>query len=382
MPGSSNRSIGPGRREPVRGDTSLRTSEDAVEQAERNRGSYSALAPVHLPCKSPQPRFTAAQIPLSSVYQSQEQSTGNATHSQSYRDPASQQHVPAYFPPSPPSTISGEEDAPTNTDPGSPGVTTTAAQTETREDAENSHNAGIRACQRCCLGKAPRQNRPALSYTGTSADTTHLPNLRECAHFEAEAMDIQSAEPAKGRVGIAVQQLPETPRQTPASSVNVSFPCISPLQHHPRQSAEAFFRSILPAFPRDAAHELVGYAVDASIDLICPAWSGAVLDRTHIDGTRTLYTILPSHATTADTLGLRSDILALLDTASEDLMCSRCVIGLRRDEMDQRDAKATLHGLCYVGGNVISSTVPGHLARDPISNCTIAANVIIVIVEL
>lgn len=55
--------------------------------------------------------------------------------------------------------------------------------------------------------------------------------------------------------------------------------------------------------------------------------------------------------------GLRDDVVSILDLASEKLACGRVIVALERDAMP--DFPSTLHGLCYVGAQVVKSAELG-----------------------
>ncbi len=155
---------------------------------------------------------------------------------------------------------------------------------------------------------------------------------------------------------------------------------------------------------------------DAGIELLCPDWGGAVLiaqgssnvdmssadDSTEEDDdddddqstVRTLYLSLPSSITNASSssgasrssrpaslsssrtrnprnnettlpLQLRETLLKVLDHASDKLECDKVIISVERA---MPDFKSLLHGLCYVGGQVVSyggGALPGIPSASP-----------------
>ncbi|KAN0060466.1 hypothetical protein ACQY0O_007797 [Thecaphora frezii] len=166
------------------------------------------------------------------------------------------------------------------------------------------------------------------------------------------------AQPLAMRSAGAAGLMPATPEVSPDQEV----------QHFAVKSAKAFFHRIFKDFSEQARVE------DAGVELVCPGWSGAVLktsgsasseaavphsesyssDASNSSGTssadskRTLYVSMPS---LVDQSQLREHVLALLDAASEKLGCDSVVLCLDRQ---MRDFAMVLHGLCYVGGQVVS----------------------------
>ncbi|PWN26340.1 hypothetical protein BDZ90DRAFT_233471 [Jaminaea rosea] len=193
--------------------------------------------------------------------------------------------------------------------------------------------------------------------------------------FSSNASSLQRlTNPRATSIAAAMSRLPDTP----LPSATTSPACIASLSHHPTQSAQAFFSTkLFTDFPTSKGSEgLVGVADDAGVDLACPGWEGAVLDQTRLGGGRTLYTLLPPSARAER---LREDVLALLDLASEKLGCGVVVIAVDKQGVtDDAERKAVLHGLCYVGGSVVSA----HGGKDPISRCTVRRGTALVAVEL
>lgn len=125
--------------------------------------------------------------------------------------------------------------------------------------------------------------------------------------------------------------LPDTPEHTPLT--------MSPadgVQHHPAASARAFMKRIFPALPAEAAVE------DAGIELVCPGWEGAVLDRTAADEGRTLYVNMP---TQADASALRENVVAILDVADEPLACVSVVICIDKNVKDLGESLLLAHAV-------------------------------------
>ncbi|EPQ29186.1 uncharacterized protein PFL1_03473 [Pseudozyma flocculosa PF-1] len=205
--------------------------------------------------------------------------------------------------------------------------------------------------------------------------------------------------------------MPATPEVSPDKEV----------QHFARKSAEDFFHRIFTDFaPASAQVE------DAGVELVCPGWSGAVLktgtaaeeaagERSTSYGSsggrssssssssvskRTLYVSMPRQV---DQSQLRELVLALLDAASDRLGCGTVILCL---DPQMRDFATVLHGLCYVGGQVVSvggegkgkgpagqqvdSVAPPEAASwrspspasEPISGCSPRGGLVLVGVEL
>ncbi|WFD36483.1 ATP-binding cassette long-chain fatty acid transporter pxa2 [Malassezia cuniculi] len=136
-------------------------------------------------------------------------------------------------------------------------------------------------------------------------------------------------------------EAPATPDISPANGAH----------HHPDQSAATFVRRIFTRLD-----DAVPYAAeDAGVELACPGWSGAVVERTHTTHSprdparRTLYVHMPANM---DRSRLRDNVLAVLDLASERAAAGRVVFCLERST---RDLVSLLHGLLYVGGHVVSA---------------------------
>ncbi|PWN51209.1 hypothetical protein IE53DRAFT_368255 [Violaceomyces palustris] len=133
--------------------------------------------------------------------------------------------------------------------------------------------------------------------------------------------------------------MPATPEMSPANGV----------RHCAAASARHFLRRIFEDFPEE------GNAEDAGVELVCPGWHGAILisddpDDVSEEGKskRTLYVSMP---TTIDHSLLREHVLAILDAACDRLACETVVICLERE---MKDFATVVHGLCYVGGQVVS----------------------------
>ncbi|CEH14539.1 Ornithine decarboxylase antizyme [Ceraceosorus bombacis] len=150
--------------------------------------------------------------------------------------------------------------------------------------------------------------------------------------------------------------MPNTPEATPTTM----SPAEGLLRHQPTASAFELLQSIYPLLP--SASSSLGVAQDAGVELVCSKWRGAVLDEDGGTGTtssRSLHVLMPNDIRAGGPL--RDEILALLDLASERLACGRVIIAMERAEME--DFPTTLHGLCYVGAQVVSDA--GHTLLVP-----------------
>lgn len=201
-------------------------------------------------------------------------------------------------------------------------------------------------------------------------------------------------------------QYPSTSRGSSATSTNSSLPSGPELgvSHRPTFSARAFMVELFPSLEDKllSAKSVVNsksksrknrslkegwLAEDAGVELIenCFGWRGAVLDRNGAvmrktgRGTpekRVLYVSMPlgdnnnnrisggqepNPTSTSNHLyqsqaSLRTTVLSLLDFASDSLHppCGALVLSIEKDLLAQGELPSLLHGLCYVGGNVVS----------------------------
>ncbi|CAO1632209.1 unnamed protein product [Sympodiomycopsis kandeliae] len=243
------------------------------------------------------------------------------------------------------------------------------------EEDEMSHSAGRRLTAAAAAVATTESNRPRhqINHSSVSASATASERRQH---------------PQRGHSTLNTV-MPDTPQQTP----NTMSPACASVSHHPTEAEHKFLRSILPDLPLQVgAKHVIGSTEDAGLDLVCKGWQGAVLDQSRIrsrddddddDGNitnRALYAMMPPKAQAER---LREEVLALLDVASERLRCDLVIIALRRNEMDDADWKAILHGLCYVGGTVVAmggSTGPN--GTDRLTNCTVAQGIVLVAVEV
>lgn len=136
---------------------------------------------------------------------------------------------------------------------------------------------------------------------------------------------------------------PGTPDLSPASN---------DVHHHPTATAEGFVRRLFVNWRPGGAQK----AEDAGVELVCPGWSGAVIERCTAGpagaardaARRALYVHMPR---AFDRSQMRHHVLQVLDLASGRLCVSRVVFCLERD---LPDLSSLLHGMCYVGGQVTS----------------------------
>lgn len=194
--------------------------------------------------------------------------------------------------------------------------------------------------------------------------------------------------------------LPDTPDASPST---VSHPD-GMVHHQLSASACDFVKSVLPNVPIGSAKgkgqtQCGRYMVeDGGMELVCQGWAGAVLIDTkpsympvssssfspgssrirhglssrmsrsssassasaieRRSPRRTLLTRIGASDLT-DTKDLRARILDVLDHATERLHVDNVVFVLDRTGLDEERFRAIVHGLCYVGGNII-----GHGPHD------------------
>lgn len=236
------------------------------------------------------------------------------------------------------------------------------------------------------------------------------PGRREPSANEEMESRSWNASTKKGDQDIS-KCLPETPD---ASPLFIS-PAEGNVHHHPSMSALAFVKSVLPKlkpFGGDGQHSSQGRYIieDAGMELVCPGWTGAVLidvkpktatvpsmpstprmrssrmsrtsstaSRSSAGGAgvpertpphRTLLSrinaashqydaaafasSLSATAAAPSTKDLRAHVLDALDHATERLHVDNVVFVLDRSGIqDDEHFRAIVHGLCYVGANVI-----------------------------
>lgn len=157
--------------------------------------------------------------------------------------------------------------------------------------------------------------------------------------------------------------VPGTPDMSPANM---------DVRHQPTAMAEAFLRRIFVNWNASGAYK----AEDAGIELLCPGWTGAVVQKhtctTRSAQLRSLYVHMPR---SFDRSTLRDHMLRILDAASDSVCASRVVFCLERDIPD---LSSLLHGLCYVGGQL--SSLQGQ--RDEWMQATPLASLVLVAVTL
>lgn len=157
--------------------------------------------------------------------------------------------------------------------------------------------------------------------------------------------------------------VPGTPDMSPANM---------DVRHQPTAMAEAFLRRIFVNWNASSAYK----AEDAGIELLCPGWTGAVVQKntctTRSAQLRSLYVHMPR---SFDRSTLRDHLLRVLDSASDSVCASRVVFCLERDIPD---LSSLLHGLCYVGGQL--SSLQGQ--RDEWVQATPLASLVLVAVTL
>ena len=157
--------------------------------------------------------------------------------------------------------------------------------------------------------------------------------------------------------------VPGTPDMSPANM---------DVRHQPTAMAEAFLRRIFVNWNASGAYK----AEDAGIELLCPGWTGAVVQKntctTRSAQLRSLYVHMPR---SFDRSTLRDHLLRVLDSASDSVCASRVVFCLERDIPD---LSSLLHGLCYVGGQL--SSLQGQ--RDEWVQATPLASLVLVAVTL
>lgn len=329
MPGQSR----PGRCAPVRGDTS-----SSVEVTNANADTHTAATPSST-TSTPRPLAPVAAVPIANRFAS------------------------TYFPPSPPSTIASSsvadsDDVRTGDDVYQRNQHNGHGDEEEEEESQDTVPA---------MDRQLAQAAAAVALTGSNRPSNQVSNPR----------------PNQTQQHLSAN-MPDTPQQTP----NTMSPACASVSHHPTHAEQQFLRGILSDFPlQKGAEHVVGLTEDAGLDLVCKGWRGAVLDQSRIrsaDDTNTtnraLYAMLPPQAKAE---GLREDVLALLDVASERLRCDLVMIALRRADMDDADWKAILHGLCYVGGTVVATGgTAGQRGKDQLTNCSVVPGVVLVAVEV
>lgn len=159
--------------------------------------------------------------------------------------------------------------------------------------------------------------------------------------------------------------MPATPEISPDNDV----------RHYAQKSARAFLQRIFGNVNDDVSIE------DAGVELVSPGWTGAVIKTgvdhsvmstslasatsssasSSSDSQRTLYVSMPK---VVDSSLLREQVLSILDAASDKLGCEHVMICL---QSHMRDFSTVLHGLCYVGGQVVaasSSSRPATPGKD------------------
>lgn len=133
--------------------------------------------------------------------------------------------------------------------------------------------------------------------------------------------------------------VPGTPDMSPANM---------DARHLPTATAEAFVRRAFVDWNASGLYQ----AEDAGVELLCPGWTGAVIQKRPDDlpggVDRALYVQLPL---AFDRSRLRDNMLRILDTASDGVSASRVVFCLERSIPD---LASLLHGMCYVGGHLSS----------------------------
>lgn len=133
--------------------------------------------------------------------------------------------------------------------------------------------------------------------------------------------------------------VPGTPDMSPANL---------DARHSPTATAEAFVRRAFVDWNTTGSYQ----AEDAGVELLCPGWTGAVIQKHSHDLPggidRALYVQLPL---AFDRSRLRDNMLRILDMASDSASASRVVFCLERNTLD---LASLLHGMCYVGGQLSS----------------------------
>lgn len=193
----------------------------------------------------------------------------------------------------------------------------------------------------------------------------------------------------------AIELMPATPEISPDNDV----------RHHGHKSARAFLHRIFGNVTDEVAIE------DAGVELVSPGWTGAVIKTgsdhcitstslasntsssasSSSDSQRTLYVSMPK---AVDSSLLREQVLSILDAASDKLGCENVMICL---QSHMRDFSSVLHGLCYVGGQIVaaSSNTQSPSPRptlgderttvsntDPVSGLELRDHLVLVAVEL
>lgn len=375
MPGPPASNHGPGRRAPVRGDTPLLDDRSRLRDDDDDRSSIA------------EETFTRDGGGIENL----EQSLSAARLNSRPRDATK-----TNFPPSPPSTIAEDDD-----DDDILYDSTHGQHQDTDSIPPSSPASGLQPLSARLRnahlrwdgsdGSSQASSTPASisSFSGRQLNAAATSAL----YPEPQRRSVGRQHPQASKVNISrIGRLPDTP----ISSMGISPICpSSTFAQHPSESAKRFLKSIFADFPTQVGSEhVVGVADDAGVDLVCPGWEGAVLDQTRLNsnghggsvGSRTLYAAMPCHSQAPEKM--RADVLNLLDLASEQLSCELVIIAVRKGEMDEADCKATLHGLCYVGGSVMAAglgiegvTLAGK-HKDPVSGCTVAEGMVLVAIEL
>ncbi|PKI83509.1 hypothetical protein MVES1_002643 [Malassezia vespertilionis] len=172
--------------------------------------------------------------------------------------------------------------------------------------------------------------------------------------------------------------LPGTPEMSPANG---------DIHHHPLATAEAFMRRIFPYWNEPNTRALK--VEDAGLELLCPGWTGAVVQK-HDTATsittglapnekanelgfepdlRSLYVHMPQSCLRSH---LRDYMLKILDMASDEVHVGRVVFCLERS---LPDLHSLVLGFCYVGGHVASMAgqTDDWLALQPLPSLMLVA---------
>lgn len=227
---------------------------------------------------------------------------------------------------------------------------------------------------------SPREETLSISWTSRDG-TSALPTYKD------QAIERDESRLREALSSIAVNDkadLPETPESTPLTM----SPADMMIRHQPSISARDFVQSVLPRL-RAIGHGGRRYLVeDAGMELVCPGWSGAVLVDSRAVPTKTQSRSYSSSISSSkmsrtpsisslkgnpprrilltkiaaaqlDTKDLRSSILDALDHATEKLQVENVVFVLDRTGVEEEKFRAMLHGLCYVGANVVGHGAHG-----------------------
>ena len=116
--------------------------------------------------------------------------------------------------------------------------------------------------------------------------------------------------------------VPGTPDMSPANL---------DARHSPTATAEAFVRRAFVDWNTTGSYQ----AEDAGVELLCPGWTGAVIQKHSHD--------LPG--------GIDRALYVQLPLAFDSASASRVVFCLERNTLD---LASLLHGMCYVGGHLSS----------------------------